>query len=630
MSSPTQPHRLVRRIAVAVTICLGTAMAASPAGRLHAATSASAAAPGILRGVRAGQAIAASLFSFNCNAQLNADATVNHQKVPAKSAVDASTGCGSASLAIDAPGAATFQATYGVADDSVSNDPARLRVIVVDANGSDIRQTEFAARKGVPMTIAVDVSNAVGIVLHFLSTPHTELWNARLGGTAQALARTPAPALVPAGGTAIAHPGQDCNVSAASGPQHVSGVTLPAAGSYVLTSCGGLVFPVAGRPHSSALLYYGVDDASQGESMNITVSALDRSGALLAKAVGSAYLGSGLRPIWVPLDGAATVAIKVDGQSTNTNVIVAGLATAPLDLPVFVYPEQVIHGSAAGTVVDPASFVSQCNAEVGTDDVKVGGLPVFARTYITTESCGTTSVVLCCTTAVGTLSGRFGINDNEAGSAPTDMRVLVKDKDDHVLRRLSVTAAAGAVGTPFSIDLSRASVLSFSFDGSDGILYNLRLHGGATIAQTIYPPSVPERDPLGGKTVAPADFTTDCNASVVQDDTRMVGASIVGGTGLTGDGCGTATLPARYFGPLRTFYARFALPIDESPGTHVTMRLSVLAASGKTIRQQSVVVKYGYGPQPLRIDLTGGAALRIAWDKSYTGTSVIVYALTVR
>jgi hypothetical protein len=368
----------------------------------------------------------------------------------------------------------------------------------------------------------------------------------------------------------------------------------------------------------------------------VTVRALDASGRLLHKVIGVAVLGGGLLPLWVDVRHAATVQVSVEGVTTDAVVVVTGLSLLPpsVRVPAYVLRDRTLSAGAPGrsVTIDPEAFVSGCNSSVGYSDVSVAGTPVFGGTYFATYSCGSSSLVFCCTPASGTFHALFGVPSNATSGGnlgPPRVTVTAQDKDNHVLRRVSAQAQAGAAGTPISISVDHASVLSFAFKGSSAVLYNLRLSGTATISDLIYPPSMPPVSPPGGQAIDPHDFSLHCNAYRADKDLRLVGATTLEGWALYGESCGEADLAltgARH--AWRDFYARVGLAINASPGAHVVIRLNVLGKGGKIIRHYEKVARYGYGTQPLHIGLAGGTTLQIVWQSSLDTSAV--YAMTAR
>src|SRR5262249_38429551 len=153
---------------------------------------------------------------------------------------------------------------------------------------------------------------------------------------------------------------------------------------------------------------------------------------------------------------------------------------------------------------------------------------------------------------------------------------------------------------------------TFVFPGDLGVLYAMRLSGSATLSQLVYPSVTPPTSVPGGIAVNPNDFSVKCNVAPATADQPMVGATALEGWALVGSGCGEADLllkTTHY--PHHRFSARVGIlrlsPLD----TKATITLNVMNAGGKTIRTVRLLARYGYGTQPIAIDLSGGATLQI-------------------
>lgn len=633
-------NTLIRPALVAL-LCLSVvgSLAIAGAARASASVAASAAVPfpSTLRGAPLSRAPRAGDFVYACNAALSADAgKVGGVSIPAGTAIEASTGCGVATLLLATPGAGRFQATYGVSDADTTGQPASVRVRVIGNDGSDTRLTQYTAVRGHPVSIDVDAGKASAVVLTFMGGPTTFVYGFHLGGSARPRAPLPSPGdLLPAGATPVdmTAAAYSCNVAKAvtTTPLTVTMVGLPTAGSFSGTGCGQVSVALGAGTHGTLALRYGLDDRSTGGAMTLSVRVLDGQGRLLRKAIGAPFAGSGLQSLWVDLSGARSVVLAIDGPAGST-LDVTALGILPRRLPLYHIPDHTISGgSPTGVaIIDPRAFVSTCNSSVGTGDTTIAGHMVFDGTYLSTYACGETSLVFCCTTARGSFHALFASSSSDVASPriPT-ATVVVKNKDNKVLRRLTVHAPAGAPGVPIDISVNGASVLSLSFAGDTGILYDLRLAGTATIAQLFYPPTEPPVAVHGGAVVNLHDLSLTCNASIADSDMRLVGATTLEGWALSGTDCGQATLSLRggtY--PRHTFYARAGIAVGQPPDTVATLHVAVLGAGGRVVRAQDVVVRYGFGTLPIRISLAGGAAVQISWAHVHNLEAVVVYALT--
>ena len=591
----------------------------------------------VLRGLRGTQTPRASDFVTHCNSAVNtAPGQVGGTAIPAGTALQASTGCGVAVLFLDDPGHGHFHATFGVAADDTTGKPATVRVRVIDRDGYALNISQVTATQSTgAQPIDVDVTKAAAVELSFLGAPTTFVYGFTLTGAAWTVQPAPGPgSVLPAGARPVnlASASYSCNAQALTAPMSVTLVSIPAGSGATATSCGQITFGLPAGTQGTLVLRYGAADSSTGARMTVTVRALAANGRLLRKAIGVAVPGGGLAPLWVDVRHVRTVQITVEGVTTDSSVVVTAVGILPRSLPSYSIPNRTLSGGAPGAsvAIDPEAFVSGCNSSVGLQDTSVGQQPVFGGTYFSTFSCGSSSLIFCCTPAVGTFHGLFGAPDNApaGGSAgPPTATVVVQDKDNHVLRRLTVHGVYGAPGTPIAVSINRASVLSFAFRGGSGVLYGLRLTGTATISDLIYPPTAPPVSPANGQAVDPSAFSLHCNAYLASTEQRLVGATTLEGWALYGESCGEADLPlsgARH--AWRAFSARIGIKIDDSPGTAVTIRLNVLNKAGRVIRHRDKPARYGYGPQPVQISLAGGAVLQIQWLSSLD-TSV-VYAMT--
>lgn len=632
-------QRLVRSLTLVVLVGVMTGGEVTHAAAEQRVSSRQQAAgvtfPGPTRGAPGTQSPGAGAFALGCNAAINtAPARVNGSAIVTGTAVQASTGCGTAMLPLNDPSQGHFQATFGVADTDTTSQPAVVRVRVLDRASFSLFAGDVTALKGRPATIDVDVAHAVAIQLSFLKSPLTYVYNVHLTGAARALnpVSTPSSAL-PTGATAFdaTLAAISCNMSraTATSPLTVTLVGIPTAGSFHGTGCGQLALPIPPHTRGTLALRYGADDKSGVGVDYLYMRALDAQGHLLRKAIGVAAAGTGLQPLWVDLTGASTVQVYIDG-GTDVNIDITAISILPRSVAPYVTQNRVQSGgSPAGSIaVDPRAFASQCNSSVGSSDVTVAHAPVPGGTYLSTYACGAASLFFCCTNADGTFHARFAVPDTAAAGKPATVKAIVEDKNNRVLRQASFATTGGNPGVSIDISVKRASIISFVFGGSSGVLYAMRLTGIATISERIYPPSVPPVGVPGGVAINPNDFALHCNAQVSNDDQRLVGATTLEGWALVGEACGAASLPlSSTHYPRHDFYARVGIKLGEAPNTVVTVAFNVLNTAGKIVRSARVIARYGYGTQPVHLSLKGGAVVQILWlSRTINGT--VVYALT--
>jgi len=612
-------------------------LVASPAAR--AATSACASPspiifPGPSRGVPGTRTPRPVDFHLHCNAGINSDGPVQiaGTTVATGTAIGDGAGCGQMVLLLDVPGPGRFEATYGVSDADTSGKPAGVRIHVLDGQGFNLSVTTVTAAHGAAVPIAVDVARAVALEIDSFGATTGYLYNVGLGGTARVLAPAAGSGnVLPAGATPVNMAGAayGCNGSAVTQPVTVTAVGVPAAGAATLIQCGQFALTIPANTHGTLVLRYGMDDGATRGAMLLSLRALDAGGRLLRKAVGVAAIGGGLRPLWINLGNVRTIQVTDDNISTigSNSVDVTGVGILPHPAPPYVPQNRTISGGApnGAVVVDPLAFAVQCNSNVGGSDVTVAHETVLRGTFLNNNECGTASLFFCCTNARGTFHALFGLYDDDTATARATVRLVVKDKDDHVLRRQTLTVT---YGTPraLDVDVKLASVIYFSFSGDASALYDLRLTGIATVSQYILPPSAPPVEVPNGVAVDPQDLAVQCNMHVASEDVRLIGATTLEGWALDPiDDCGEADLnlrTSRY--PRHAFYARVGIKLGEAPTTSVMVTFNALNAAGKVIRSAAINARYGYGTQPVRLSLAGAATVQI---KASAG-GAIVYALT--
>lgn len=618
------------------SITASAPLVASPAARVATNAGASPSSivfPGPSRGVPGTRTPRPADFHLHCNAGINNDAPVRvaGTTVTTGTAIGDGAGCGAMVLLLDVPGPGRFSATYGVGDADTSGQPAGVRIHVLDRDGFSLSITTVTAAHGAAVPIAVDVARAVALEIDSFGHATGYLYNVGLGGTARVLAPAAGSgSILPAGAKPVNMAGAayGCNGFAEKPPASVAAVVVPATGAAYLQACGQFALTIPSHTRGALVLRYGMDDGAARGAMLLSLRALDAGGRLLRKAVGVAAVGGGLQPLWIDLGNVRTIQVTADNVSISEGGIdVTGVGILPRGVPPYVPQNRTISGGGpnGAVVVDPLAFAVQCNSNVGGSDVTVAHETVLRQTYLNNTACGTASLFFCCTNARGTFHALFGLYDDDTATARATVRMVVKDKDDHVLRRQTLTVT---YGTPraLDVDVKLASVIYFSFSGDASALYDLRLTGIATVSQYILPPSAPPVEVPNGVAVDPHDLAVQCNMSVTSGDVRLIGATTLEGWALNpADWCGEADLnlrTSRY--PRHAFYARVGIKLGEAPTTNVTVTLNALNAAGKVIRSAAINARYGYGTQPVHLSLAGAATVRI---KASAGGS-IVYALT--
>ncbi len=585
--------------------------------------------PGPARGVPGNQKPVSADYKMHCNAGPNTyGGMVGGATVVTGTAVQAVEGCGIADLPLIVTGNGQYHATFGVSDADTTGKSAEVRVYTIDQDGFPLSVTRVVATHGAPASIDVDLTGAVAIQLAFISNPTTFVYNARLTGSARTVAAASGSgSTIPSGATPIdmAAAAYGCNASKPSSSTVLSAtlVGLATTGSAQGTGCGTILLSVPASAHGTMVLRYGADDISTLGVATLSMRALDAAGRLLRKSTGTVSVGTGLQALWVDLAGARTVQLTFDG-GTDVRTDVTAVATIPSHIAPYVTRDRVIRGTAAGAVVNPAAFANSCNSGIGTDDLMVAHHLVLAGSSLSTYGCGAASLFFCCTGAVpGTFRATFGVNDTASASGKAQATITVKDKDNHILSKKTVSVAYGSTAR-LSVDVSKASVVSFAFEGTSGVLYDMRLTGRKVIAQQLYAPSTPSVAVPGGVAVNPHDFAVHCNAEVITTDKRVVGATALEGWALSGNGCGEADLTLKgtpY--PGHNFYARAGIPLNDPPSMVTVVTFNVLSASGKIVRSAKIDTRYGYGTQLVHLSLAGGATVQILWNNDS-----IVYGMT--
>ena len=585
--------------------------------------------PGPALGTPSTQTPLPSDFNLVCNAVANTQpGQASGRAIPVGGAIEAGTGCGQAILPLSVVGSGRFHASFAVAADDTRNVPATVRVEVLGRDGysKSVRDVTVSKSDGV-RPIDVDVSGAVAVGLSFLGTPKTYVFDAHLSGTAQALRPVTAAGGASANGaTAISLKSatMGCNAAIPATPQRVAGVPVAATDAAVLLGCGTVTFTLPANARGTLAVRFGSADSSNldPEPALLIMRVLDAKGHLLRKAVGSSFIGGGLRPLWADVTGGATVVLRDEGNTRNS-IVVTGVGIVPGRIAPHRNPTRVVFGAGPGEVVPvPASaFVNTCNASLGTTSNTVAKAPLVAYSFVSGTACGITQLIL--TDAHGRFRATFGVPDSAAPGSTATVRISVLDQDSHPLTQTAATAHAGQPGVPIDLPIDHASLLSFTFT-HDAAIYDLRLIGSAVLYDRIFPPSEPTVLVPGGVAIDPRSLGVACNAAIATDDVLLVHEAALEQWTLSGTDCGSATLPLGGTLPRHTFTARYGIPAAAQQDAIAHLRLSVLDASGKVLRTATYTARSGYGPQQLSISVAGGSRLQIDWLKG----SLALFAMT--
>lgn len=628
---------LQRRALFSIGLCLFLACS-SPllsqtapvaASTAHRVLAASVVFPGPAHGVPGNQAPVSADYKMHCNAEANTEGgMVGGATVMTGTAVQAVEGCGAAVLPMIVTGGGHYHATFGVSDDDTTGKSAEVRVYTIDRDGFPLSVTRVLATHGAPAPIDVDLTGAVAVQFSFLSQPKTFVYNASLTGSARTVAPVSGSgSTIPSGATPLdmASAAYGCNANKPSSTVTLTStlVGLSSASSAQGTGCGTILFTLPASARGTMVLRYGADDISTLGVATVSIRALNAAGLLLRKSTGTVSVGTGLQALWVDLANTRTVQVTFDG-GTDVRTDVTAVAIIPGHIAPYVTRDRVIRGTSAGAVVNPAAFANSCNSGIGTDDLMVAHHLVLAGSSLSTYGCGAASLFFCCTGAVsGTFRAIFGVNDSASASGKAQATITVKDKDNHILSKKTVSVAYGSTAL-LSVNVSKASVVSFAFDGTSGVLYDMRLIGQKVIAQQLYASSTPPVAVPRGVAVNPHDLAVHCNAEVITTDQRVVGATALEGWALSGNGCGEADLTLKgtpY--PRHNFYARVGIPLNDTPAMVTVVTFNLLSTSGKIVRSAKIDTRYGYGTQQVHLNLAGGATVQILWNNDS-----IVYGMT--
>ena len=631
---------LRRRLCTTVCVgllCLVALPSAALPGRVGAST-APTLFPGPSTGLGTMTHPTGTTLVYTCNSQSSEQLYhVAGAPVITGTAIEAVGTCGEATLMLNHPSSGRLTARFAVADEDATGKAATVRISVIRRDGYPISFEDVTTSRALgARAIDVGVADAVAIVFDFTTAPMTLVYNMSLSGTARAL--TPAPGTgsqLPAGATPItmatAH--YSCNAAAAAtDPLTVTQVGLTPGTTATGTGCGQITIGLHPETGGTLVLRYGaLDTSTAGDREKLSVRVLDATGTLLHKAIGIAFVGGGLRPLWVDLRGGSTIVMTVDG-GTAVRLAVTAVSIMPGQLPAYTYPDRILSSPSGKTYsVDADAFVSQCNAVVGTTDTTVLHLPIFAGTYIAAAGgCGTTGLILG-PNAHGTFTAFLGVPDDAPSGAPPTVKIVVQDRTNHPLLVRTYRASYGAAGTPISIDITHASTLSFAFTGPSAVLYNVQITGRATVIDQVYPSTTPPVIFAGGNAVHPSAFHLDCNANITKDDRLLVHESTLETWALSGTECGSASLKlSGLHVPHAVFATRMGIEAGDPPTTIVKIELNVLDSHGASIRHSTWSLRYGYGPIDASITLKGGATVQILWLTGNTDSAVDLYGMTLK
>ena len=627
-SSGSPAHRSRRSVlarALLAILLIVMAFGASPAvtaarGAIPApATRAYPRFAGPLFGTAAGQSPMGTDFSFTCNVQANAAAvTVAGATVAAGAAATNVDGCGQAYLFVSAPGAGRFQAQIALAADATiaAGGLPEARLFVLGGNGYASRSLDITLAKGVAKTIDLDIGGAVTLAIGFPNGAQTYIYAIHLTDTARVrhVASLQGGGLA-SGGTAVAASQLSftCNAAPTTTPKGVSHVLIPTASAIEMTSCGVTTLRVPTGATGTLAARFGAGDLSDYTTVPTVfdVRVLDAAGHLLRKAIGLAFLGGGLQPIWVSLAGAATVTFTADSGSAVLELV--GLALLPGRYKQHPNPDHNEFGSPTGAPVSivPESFAIDCNAHPGDADITVDHVAVLRDTYVSGTNCGVASLVM--TSARGSFQALVGLNDTTSPEKSGVVKLTVVDQNSHPLFQTSARATIGTPAIALRAPITGASIVKLEFTGPS-VVYDLQLTGRATFYDRIFPPSEPPTSIKAGAPLNPLAFAVGCNTAVSRTDILLIHAAALEQWALDGQLCGTASLNLRSItGPHAVFAGRYALPAAEYGSKDGRVQLRVLGSNGKVLRTITLIARDGYGPVPFQISLAGATRIELFW-----------------
>jgi hypothetical protein len=605
---------------------------------VYAQTAAHAAAPtyppfqGPFAGTTGGQSPLAADFSTTCNVQASSGpVTAAQTTIAAGTAVTDPDTCGQGYLFLSVPGAGHFTASAALADNATigsAGTPA-LRIFVLGSNGYTSRSLDVLPAKGTASTVNLDLAGAVALAVTFPSGAQAYLFNMRLTGTAQLRRATPmsvADATTGGAPVSASRISFACNDHLSTTLRSVSHVTIPTAQAIDQATCGGVTITLPPGLGNTLTLRYGASDASDYTSVPTVfdVRVLDKAGHLLRKAVGLAFLGGGLQPIWVDVTGGATVTFAIDAG--NADLEVTDLRLLPAQYKMHPNPNHNEFGSPSGSPVSivPDAFAIDCNAHPGADDITVNRLPVLRDTYLNGTRCGVASLIM--TNAHGSFHALVGMNDSTSPETRGALKLTVLDQNGKPLFITSVQAAIGKPAVPLSAPITGGSIVKLEFAGPGLlVLYNLQLAGQATFYDRVFPPSEPPVSTPNGTVVNPLAFKVDCNAAVSTTDILLIHEAALEQWALDGQRCGTAILDLRTLHQAKaTFGGRIGLAAADQHLKLGHVQVQVLAGNGKILRTVTLIAREGYGPRPFLISLAGAASIKLSWPDQ----RVIVFAMS--
>lgn len=630
-----QPRRRLPALLL-TPLLLAATVAASPGPGLaraqaaaHAAAQANPPFQGPFAGTAGGQRPVATDFSTTCNVQASSvPVTAARTTIAAGTAITDPDSCGLGYLFLSAPGAGHFTAGAALADDATiaSGAVPALRIFVLGRNGYTSRSLDVVLSKGTARAIDLDVAGAVALAVAFPNGAQSYLFNMHLTGTARLRQATPMPIGAATGGAPVGAGKISfaCNDHLSTTPHSVSQVTIPAAQALDLATCGGVTITLPSGQGNTLTLRYGASDGSDYTSVPTVfdVRVLDKAGHLLRKAVGLAFLGSGLQPLWVDVAGGATVTLAID--TGNADLEVTDLRLLPARYTPHANPNHNEFGSPSGSPVGivPEAFAIYCNAHPGADDITVDRLPVLRDTYLSGTTCGVASLVM--TNVRGSFHALVGMADGTSPETTGGIKLTVLDQNSKPLFTRSARVGIGMPGVPLNAPITGGSIVKLEFAGPV-VVYNLQLSGQATFYDRVFPPSEPPVSTPGGTLVDPRAFAVTCNTAVSATDILLIHEAALEQWALDGQQCGTATLDLRTLRQAHaTFGARFGLAAADQhlKVGHVQVRL--LVGNGTVLRTVILTAREGYGPQPFSISLAGAARLQLSWPDQ----RIIVFAMS--
>lgn len=586
---------------------------------------------GAAYGAASGQAPVGGDFSFTCNTQaIGAAVRVSGHAVPAGSGITNDGSCGQAYLFINVPGAGRLKATVALANDATISavGAPEARIAVLGTNGYTSHTEDIVLTKGGAKTVDIDVAGAVTVSFAFPNGADTYVYDMHLSGTARIRHATP----LSGGGMAVggsplatSRAGYTCNAGLTTKAVSVSHVTIPVGAAIELLPCGIAALKIPAGSSGTLALRFGANDLSDYSSVPTVfdVRVLDAGGYLLRKAIGLAFAGSGLQPIWVNVSGGATVTLTADAGSAVLDL--TGFALLTDQYKQHPNPDHNEFGSPSGSPVSivPEAFAVDCNAHPGEADVTVNRQAVARDTYLYATDCGVASLVM--TNAHGTFHALVGVDDTTTPQKTGAVKLTVLDQNGKPIFTTSVRADLGKRAVPLNAPITGASIVKLEITGPV-VIYDLQLTGHATFYDRVFPPSEPPTTLKGGVALNPLAFTVGCNTAVSKSDILLLHAAALEQWALDGQGCGTAILNlGSVKGPHATFGGRFALAAADQRLKIGHVVVSVLGGNGKVLRTMTLTAREGYGPATFGISLSGGAKLNLSWSDQ----RVILLALSL-